>query len=178
MHRDKETDLESLDELSTTKGIAITYAPVNGKLSIYNLTDVFQLTQIQLLMGYWVYLFIELLTINRLTRHGFWQESRIPVVKSPAWKIRFPSVSTIHETPLSVLPNAHTDKVPSNHVPLLVSFIILHTSCCNEVLLQSLHAFQVQGSYLHPLVKHSFAIVGSNYKLHNLMFVNYDYSLI
>ena len=44
--------------------------------------------------------------------------------RSPAWKIRFPSVSTIHETPLSVLPNAHTETVLSDHVPPLAS----HTS--------------------------------------------------
>ena len=37
--------------------------------------------------------------------------------KSPAWKIRLPSVSTIHETPLSVLPNAHTETISSDHVP-------------------------------------------------------------
>ena len=44
--------------------------------------------------------------------------------KSPAWKIRRPSVSTIHDTPLSVLPNAQTVMRSSLHVPPLAS----HTS--------------------------------------------------
>ena len=44
MHGNKETDLESLDELSATKSIAIADAPVNGEHhhieAVSNLADV------------------------------------------------------------------------------------------------------------------------------------------
>ena len=72
MHGNKESDLESLDELSGTKGIAIPNAPVNGEHyhieAVGNLADVLQLAQILLLMGYGVNVFVKLLTIDGLTR--------------------------------------------------------------------------------------------------------------
>ena len=86
MHGYKEADLESLDELTATKGIAVANAPVNGEHhhieAISNLANVLQLAKILLLMGYRVYFFIELLTIDGLTRHGFGEETSIPVVSS------------------------------------------------------------------------------------------------
>ncbi len=75
MHGNKETDLESLDELSATKSIAIADAPVNGEHhhieAVSNLADVLQFAQILLLVGYRVNVLIELLAIDRLTWHGF-----------------------------------------------------------------------------------------------------------
>ena len=55
MHGNKHADLEALDKLSAAKGIAITYAPVNGENchieAIGNLTDVLQFAQILLFVG-------------------------------------------------------------------------------------------------------------------------------
>ena len=138
MHGYKEADLESLDELTASKGIAIAYASVYGEHhhieAVSNLADVLQLAQILLLMSYRVNVFVKLLTIDSLTWLGIGEKSCIPVFKSPAWKIRFPSVSIIQDTPLSVLPNAQTEIVPSDHVPPLAS----HTSASSLLALRCL----------------------------------------
>ena len=85
MHRHKETNLEALYELSASKGIAVADAPINWEhhhiKTIGNLADIFQFAQVLLFMGYWVNLFVKLLTIDGLARHGFWQEPRIPVIQ-------------------------------------------------------------------------------------------------
>ena len=85
VHGDKETNFEALDKLSASKGIAITNATVYGEHhhieAIRYLADIFQLAQVLLFMGYWINLFVKLLTIDGLARHGFWQEPRIPVVQ-------------------------------------------------------------------------------------------------
>ncbi len=56
MHGNKEADLESLDELSATKGIAVANAPVNGEHhhieAVGYLTNVLQLAQVLLFMSY------------------------------------------------------------------------------------------------------------------------------
>ena len=75
MHGNKKTDLESLDELTASKGIAIPNAPVYREHhhieAVGNLADVLQFAQVLLFMGYRINLFIKLLAIDGLTRHGF-----------------------------------------------------------------------------------------------------------
>ena len=64
MHGYKEADLESLDELTASKGIAIAYSSVYGEHhhieAVGNLADVLQFAQVLLLMGYRVNVLIEL----------------------------------------------------------------------------------------------------------------------
>ena len=54
------------------------------------------------------------------------------------------------------------------HGPFHLSSVIKQTTGTNDVLSQTLHAFQMTRANLHPLIQHSFAVVGSYYKLfHN-----------
>ena len=93
VHGNEHADLETLDELSATEGIAVANAPVHREhykvKAISHLTYIFQLTQVLLFVGYRVNLFFKLLAKDCLSRHNIRQEPRIPVIQVTCMEYTF-----------------------------------------------------------------------------------------
>ena len=85
MHGDKQAYLETVNELSATKSVPVSYAAIDWEHhqveAICQLADVLQLSKILLLMGNRVYVLVKLFTVDCLSWHCFGEESCIPVVQ-------------------------------------------------------------------------------------------------
>ena len=85
MHGDEHANLEALDELSATEGIAVANASVYREhhqiKAVSYFADVLQLAQVLLFVGYRVYLLFKLLAIDCLSWYDIGQEPRIPVIQ-------------------------------------------------------------------------------------------------
>ena len=121
MHGDEQADTETLDELTTAKGIAIADATVYGKHhdveAVRYLAYVFQLAQELLLVSYRVKHLLKFKAVHLLARHGIRQELGVPVVQvagmedAPALRLdypRHPAVGTARcaYTDYAILPRA------------------------------------------------------------------------